>query len=354
MFVQVVLQLRIALAGLTALAVSFVSGSQLIRVLKKRQVTEDVTKPDAKKLGELHAKKKNTPTMGGLMILVGLVVAVLLWADLTNVYVALGLLLTAWLGMVGFADDALKLRYKRTGKGPRGLNKKTKLALQGLIGLAVGLGVWLHVRDSGWGTRLYIPFLSRSGLEMGWGLIPWVAIVIVATSNSVNITDGLDGLAAGCTAITALALAGILAAAGNQEWSDRLQIIHVPDGLKLCVFVVALLAATLAFLWYNCHPADIFMGDTGSLVLGGLLGYFAVAVKQEFLLILVGFVFVGDMLSVLLQVLAFKTTGKRIFRIAPYHHSLEYRGWPETKITVRLWILAAVTAAFGMAALGMR
>ena len=354
MFSQWPFQLRILLAAATGLLVSLGLGAWLVRFLSRRQVVEDISKPDAKRLEVLHADKKNTPTMGGAMILAGLMAGALLWAGLSNIYVVLGLAVAIWLGAAGVVDDALKLRHKRTRRGPRGLNKKTKLLVQAVLGLAVGFFIWRHARDTAFGTRLYVPFLSNSGVDLGWAIIPWFAVVIMATSNSVNITDGLDGLAAGCSLITLLALVPILCAAANADWSAQLRMVHVPGSAELSVFLAALLGSIAGFLWYNGYPADIFMGDTGSLPLGGLIGFMAAAVKQEVLLLLLGAVFVGEMLSVILQVLAFKTTGKRVFSIAPYHHSLQYRGWPEAKITVRLWTVAALGAALGLAVLGLR
>jgi len=292
--------------------------------------------------------------MGGLMILVGTISAILLWADLRNVYVALALAVTAGLGALGVADDLLKLRYKRTRQGPRGLDKKRKLIFQTLLGLLVGFVVWRQLGHTPFGHRLYIPFAAEQGLDLGVWIIPWTAVVIAAASNSVNISDGLDGLAGGCAVMIAPALGILVVFAGQPALSERFRVPHVPGCAEMLVVLAAMAGAVVGFLWYNCHPAQIFMGDTGSLALGGLIGFFALAAKQEVLLLLIGFVFVADMASVVLQVLSFKTTGKRIFKIAPYHHALQYRGWHENKITVRLWMLAAFAAALGLATLTLR
>jgi phospho-N-acetylmuramoyl-pentapeptide-transferase len=200
---------------------------------------------------------------------------------------------------------------------------------------------------------MYVPFLCEAGADFGPAIIPWVAFVILAASNSLNISDGLDGLASGCTLITTPALALVVAGAGHAAWAGRFHLAYAPGVGELVVALAALIGAAAGFLWYNAHPAAIFMGDTGSLPIGGLLGYVAASAKQEILFIVIGAVFVFEMASVVLQVISFKTTGKRIFKIAPYHHSLEYRGWHENKVTMRLWILAALAASAGLGILAL-
>ena len=345
---------RAALAGFTAFLATALFGGLLIRYLKGREMVEDTAKPDAARLDELHRAKGRTPTMGGLMIIFGVTVATLLWGDMRNLYVMVALFLLVAFGALGLLDDWLKLRHKRTGKGARGLNKRAKLIVPFLLGAAAGTAVWLHTRGGAVGESVYVPFFKNVSLDLGWGIILWVAVVIVAAANSVNITDGLDGLATGCATVTLFALAGLSYVIGRTDFTRHLLLPYVPGAGELSVFCLSMVGAMLGFLWYNCHPAEVFMGDTGSLPLGGLIGFIAAAVKQEVLLLLIGAVFVLEMMSVLLQVGSFKTTGKRIFSIAPFHHALEYRGWHENKITVRLWIMAILAAAFGLATLKLR
>ena len=344
---------RAAMAGFTAFVVALIFGGWLIRYLSSRDVIEDTDKPDADRLHELHSGK-NVPTMGGLMVLVSVALSVLLWARLTNVYVLLALFLLVTFSAVGFADDWLKLRHKRTGKGSRGLNKRTKLAVPFILGAAAGLAVWAHTCGEPFGARVYVPFFKNVRIFVGWGVVFWIAVVITATANSVNIADGLDGLAAGCAAVALLALAGLSYLVGRTDFTAHLLVPYVPGAGELSVVSVALFGAMLGFLWYNCHPAQIFMGDTGSLPLGALMGFIAAALKQEVVFLLIAAVFVLDMMSVLIQVGSFKTTGKRVFLIAPFHHALQYRGWHENKITIRMWILAVLAAAVGLATLKIR
>lgn len=345
---------RAALAGATAFVLSLVFNAWLIRFLKKIKAFEDTRNPDAKPLAELHGCKPLTPTMGGLAILASTGCALLLWGTLANVYVAICVFVAFALGALGFMDDWIKLRAKVTGSGRRGLSKRGKLLGQFAVGLAAGLMLWLHTRDAAFGTRVYLPFFKDASVHLGWGIALWTAFVVALTSNAVNITDGLDGLAAGCSVVTVLALSALAYLVGRADYSRYLQLAYVPGAGEMAVLCAALAGGILGFLWFNCHPAEIFMGDTGALPLGGLIGFIAVAAKYEALLLFIGAVFLAELISVMLQVGSFKTTGKRVFSIAPFHHALEYAGWPETKITVRLWILAAMAAGMALATLKLR
>lgn len=345
---------RAALAGGTGFLLSLLFASRLIAFLKKYGAFEDTANPDAEPLAMLHGRKPPTPTMGGLAILFSTGVAVLLWGAVGNAYVAICLAVAFALGALGFWDDWIKLHAKLNGGSRRGLSKRGKLLGQFAVGLAAGLLLWLHTRGTDFGPQVYLPFFKDATFYLGWGLIPWAAVVVAASSNAVNITDGLDGLAAGCSAITAMALAALAYVVGRADYSQYLQIAHVPGAGEMAVLCAALVGGLFGFLWFNCHPAEIFMGDTGALSLGGLLGFIAVAAKYEALLVLLGAVFLAELLSVMIQVGSFKATGRRVFRIAPFHHALEYQGWPESKITVRMWILAAVAAGLALATLKLR
>ncbi len=332
--------MQAGVAALFAFALSLAIGRMLIWFFTQRGVVEDVAKPDSKTLDRLHEGKKDTPTMGGLMILVAAIVSTLLWADVRNMLVMISLLLLLALGAVGFVDDRAKLLH-----GPkRGLRARTKLLLQLVIGLIVGIALWRHTGAG----RLCLPFLDGDGVQLGG----WIAIVtmllIAGMSNAVNLTDGLDSLAGGCVAIAALLLGGLAYVVGHGVVSGALGVVHVPEAGALAVLCAAVAGATLGFLWYNSHPAQIFMGDTGSLPLGGLVGFLGVAMRQEALMLLLGCVFVAELFSVILQVAGYKLTGKRIFRCAPLHHHFEFAGWSETKVTMRFWIVMTVAVLFAM------
>jgi phospho-N-acetylmuramoyl-pentapeptide-transferase len=334
---------RAALAALTAFAVSVVVGGWMIRALRRGGVVEDTSQPDHAGLDALQRRKKGIPTMGGLMIVAGLAAGLLLWSNPRYPQVQIGALVMGVLAALGLADDMIKLRGKR-----RGLSKKEKLIVQFALGAVVG---WLLIRTNGGArntTVSFLPFTDRMAFNLGHGYILWTAFVIAAASNAVNLADGLDGLAGGCSAIAAAALA-VLGGLAVVRGGPGEGLSRLPAAPELCIFAAAVAGGVLGFLWYNAHPAQIFMGDTGSLMLGGVLGYLALALKLDLVLLLVGIVFFVDEATVALQILGYKASKKRIFPIAPIHHYFQvHLKWPEQKISTRLWIiggLAAVAAA---------
>ncbi|MCE9581201.1 MAG: phospho-N-acetylmuramoyl-pentapeptide-transferase [Planctomycetes bacterium] len=333
--------LRAGAAAAVAFAGCLFSGPRVINWLKARKVREDVTKKDSKRLTEIHSGKKDTPTMGGLFLIGSALVAALAFADLRTPAVlgTLGAIAVLW--GVGYADDWIKLRTKKAG-----MAAKPRLAIQGAVGFALGWLLW----KSGHSTQIAIPFVKAT-IDLGMGYPILAALVMAATTNAVNLTDGLDGLAGGCFLAAGLAYTGILYVAGRADLSAQLGIPHVPGASELAILGAALVGATLGFMWFNCFPAQVFMGNTGSLPLGGALAAMALVAKQELLLVVIGAVFVGEALSVILQVLSFKSTGRRIFKIAPIHHHFQFDGIPESKITARFWIASAISALAGLAAL---
>jgi len=337
--------LQAGVAALFAFALSLAIGRFLIWFFTQRGVVEDVAKPDSETLDRLHRGKKNTPTMGGLMILLAVIVSTLLWADVRNTLVLISLFLLLSLGAVGFMDDHAKLRRRPK----RGIRAKTKLLLQLTIGLLVGIIFWRHSRDLPGGARLCLPFLDGDGVHLGGWIVVVTMLLIAGMSNAVNLTDGLDSLAGGCVTIAALLLGGLAYVVGHGVVSGAVGVVHVPEAGALAILCASVAGATLAFLWFNSHPAQIFMGDVGSLPLGGLVGFLGVALRQEALMLLLGCVFIAELFSVILQVGGYKLTGKRIFRCAPLHHHFEFAGWSETKVTVRFWIVMVVVAMCAMA-----
>jgi len=343
--------LRAALAGIVAFGACLLLGPRVIAWLKRKKVGERIEKDDSKRLDAIMQGKSGTPTMGGIFIVAAILASIALFADLRNpVILVLGFTLLS-LGALGAYDDYLKLSGKRKG----GMAMKTKFLLQ--IAISVAVGVLLHMAlvrtDPHLASRVYIPF--GGALHLGHIVYPWfVMIVIVATTNAVNITDGLDGLAGGCLGISTFAYALIAYVVSRVDYSRYLGLPYVSGSAEVAVFCSAMLGAVLGFLWFNSHPAQVFMGDSGSLPLGGALGVIACATKQELLLFLVGGVFVIEAGSSLLQILSFKTTGKRIFSIAPLHHHFQFQGLPESKITLRFWIVAAVLAVSSLALLKVR
>jgi phospho-N-acetylmuramoyl-pentapeptide-transferase len=338
---------RTALAGITALLLSFLVGPWLIRTLKKMQIGQEI-RPDGP---QSHLSKKGTPSMGGLLIITATLVPTLLWGNLGNTYVWIALLTMLSFGLVGFWDDLIKVRRKRS----LGLRTWPKIALQG--GLAVGIGLILIALGlkGAFSLRLSFPFLKEWVPYLGWLYLPWIALILIGSSNAVNLADGLDGLAIGLTLVSAAALTTLTYIAGHAVFSQYLAIARVPRAAELTVFGGALTGACLGFLWFNCHPAQVFMGDVGALSLGATLAVISILIKQEFLLFSVAGVFILEALSVLAQVSYFKLTGgKRIFRMAPLHHHFELAGWREEKVVVRFWILAIIFALFSLATLKLR
>ncbi|MCC7275180.1 MAG: phospho-N-acetylmuramoyl-pentapeptide-transferase [Alphaproteobacteria bacterium] len=341
------LTFRSAGAVVTALVISFVLGPSLIRWLKARQPHGQPIRADGP---ESHLlRKKGTPTMGGSLILIALAISTLLWADLRNGYVWVVLCVTLGFGVVGFGDDYLKL----TRRNHKGLPGRLKLVAQCAIGLAGTIWVMYLTREP-LSTQLAVPFLKTALVDLGWLFLPFGVLVMTGASNAVNLTDGLDGLAIVPVMIAAGCFALITYLAGNAIFANYLQIHHVPGAGELAVFCGALVGASLGFLWFNAPPAMVFMGDTGSLSVGGALGAMSVITKHEIVLIMIGGLFVLETVSVIVQVLSFKLTGKRVFRMAPLHHHFEKKGWAEPTIVIRFWIIASILALAGLSTLKLR
>ena len=303
-----------------------------------------------------HWSKAGTPTMGGLIIILSVIIPVILWADVESIYIILVLTGTVWLSAVGFLDDYLKVVKKL----PNGLIARYKLLGQIVIGLVVGAVIYFSPQFYGVSTITTVPFLKNVNFNFSFMYIPVVVFIITATSNAVNLTDGLDGLAIGITTIVMLALALISYVSGNAIYSNYLNIVYLPGSGELTVFIAALIGASLGFLWFNSYPAQVFMGDTGSLALGGAFGILAVLIKKELLIPILGGVFFMETISVIIQRLYFKYTkkkygqGKRVFKMAPMHHHFEMLGWPEPKIVVRFYIIAIILAIVSLASFKVR
>ncbi len=335
---------RTAMATVTALALSFLLGPSVIRRLRALQSGGETIREDTP---ERHRAKAGTPTMGGILILSAILLSTLLWADLRNRYVWVIILATTGLGLIGLLDDWQKVRTRK------GIAAARKFGLQILlIGLLLG---WLFFfPPSGFSTLLAVPFFKGWLIPLGWLWILFAILVIVGASNAVNLTDGLDGLAIGPVIMAGGAFAVIAYLTGNFKAADYLRILNVKGAGELTVFCGALVGAALGFLWFNSYPAQVFMGDVGSLALGGAIGTLAVLTKAELLLPLIGGLYVVEAGSVIIQVIAFKLTGKRVFRMAPLHHHYELAGWPEPKITVRFWIISFALALLALATLKVR
>jgi len=352
---------RTAFAGMTALALGLVFGPSFVRRLREMQVGQFIREEGP----QSHQKKAGTPTMGGLLIVFSIVLSTVLWADLRSPYVLLALfaLLSFW--AIGFADDYAKIVRKQN----LGLTGRTKLFLQILTAFFAGV-ILLLLRASGvYSTELSVPFFKRIHPDLVvtpllsnpylWAVaylpfLIFLTLVIVGSSNAVNLTDGLDGLAIGCTVVAAGALTALTYVTSHANFARYLDLPHIPRVGELTIFCGAMAGSAMAFLWYNAHPADVFMGDVGSLSLGGAIGTVAVIIKQEILLFFIGGVFVIEALSVIIQVLSFKLTGKRVFRMAPVHHHFELIGWSESKIIVRFWIASVIFALFALTTLKLR
>ena len=343
---------RAICAGITAFLISVVFGNFAIRKLISLKFGQPIrTAAEVHKLHELHGSKKGTPTMGGILLIGSVVISTLLWAKPENPFVWLVLFSAVFLGGIGFYDDWLKV----TKKSSDGISSRLKFSLQCLLAGIFTLYFLTNPKLSTIAQQLFIPFLKEP-LLLGMGILTFIfyLLVIVGTSNAVNLTDGLDGLATGCTATVAATYAVLVYVAGNFKTANYLQVPFVPYAGELAVLCVALLGACLGFLWWNAHPARVFMGDTGSLAIGGMLGAVAICCKQELLLVIVGGVFVMEAMSVILQVASFKTTGRRIFKMSPIHHHFELSGWKENTVIVRFWILSVLFALLGLATLKLR
>ncbi len=343
---------RSAMAAVTAMVIGVLIGPVFIQWLTRMKIGQTIRGEGVKALYDRHKDKSGTPTMGGTLILAAVTISILIWGNLTNPLVLASLVVTLSLGALGFLDDYTKLTEKKY----RGVKARQKLFVQFSIGLAVGFSLYfLHPLIPDRPFDLPLPFFKNAFIPLGIFYIPFVALVITGSSNAVNLTDGLDGLASGCVIIASSAFAALAYIVGRTDYSNYLGILHVPHSGELAVFAMALAGAAMAFLWYNAYPAMVFMGDTGSLALGGALGTLAVFIKQELLLFIIGGVFVLEAVSVILQVASYKYRNKkRVFLMAPLHHHFEMKGWSETTIVVRFWILAAVFAFLGLATLKVR
>jgi phospho-N-acetylmuramoyl-pentapeptide-transferase len=337
------LSFRIIYAAVTAFLIAFVLAPPLIRRLQEMRMGQRIRDDGPSR----HLTKSGTPTMGGLLILFAVVFSTALWADISTPYVWLALLSVIGFGLVGFADDYLKyVRGRSTG-----LSAKQKLIAQVLVALGIGLSFYYL---PGYSTQLNVPFFKNIQPDLGVFYVPFVILVIVGTSNAVNLTDGLDGLAVGPVIIAAIAYTIVAWVVGHRVASEYLLIPHIEGAGELAVFTAAIFGASLGFLWFNAYPASVFMGDVGSLPLGAALGTVAVASKHELLLLLVGGVFVIEAISVIFQVLSYKSRGKRIFLMAPIHHHFEMLGWEEPKVVTRLWIIAILLALLSLSTLKLR
>ena len=337
---------RSAWAGITALVLSLLIAPYMIRFLQKLEIGEKIRDDGP----ERHLSKAGTPTMGGLLILFAFIVSTLLWANLSNIYIWVVVFVAVGFGLIGLYDDVLKFR-----KGG-GLRARSKIILQILLSVIVAafLVYYDPIRDD-YASQLFVPFFKDFTPDLGWGYMAFIVFIIVGTSNAVNLTDGLDGLAIGPIIIATITFTGIVYLTGHFKFADYLNIQHIREAGELAVLTSAIIGASLGFLWYNTYPAQIFMGDVGSLSLGGVLGAIACISKQELLLIPVGGIFVIEALSVIIQVGYFKYTGgKRFFKMAPLHHHFEQLGWPEPKVIVRFLIVAAILAIASLSTLKLR
>jgi phospho-N-acetylmuramoyl-pentapeptide-transferase len=334
---------RSAYAAVTALLIAFLVGPWLIRKLRELKAGQSVRQDGP----QSHLVKSGTPTMGGLLMIFGIAVAALLWMDLTHPVT--WILLTALVGFggIGFADDLLKILFKNS----KGISGWTKIAGQFIV--ATACMTWLAFLP-GYDTNLYIPFLKMPVLNLGILMVPFGIFLMMSWSNAVNVTDGLDGLATGLIILVGLALAAIAYVSGRADYAAYLQIPFNPWGGEVAIFCLALVGAAVGFLWFNGHPAEVFMGDTGSLAIGGLFGLISVLLKKELLLVILGGVFVMETLSVMIQVFWYKRTKKRVFRMAPIHHHFELSGWAETKVVTRFWLLGGLFAILGLSTLKLQ
>tara|TARA_R110002110_G_scaffold121431_2_gene297216 strand:+ start:52382 stop:53464 length:1083 start_codon:yes stop_codon:yes gene_type:complete len=339
------ISLRTILAALTALVLSLWLGPKMIVWLQSKQMGQQVRDDGPKS----HFDKAGTPTMGGVMVLGTITLSCLLWADLSNRYIWLMLFVTLGYGAIGWVDDYRKIIQKNT----KGLSGRWKLLFQSLIGLSIILYLYF-TQQSAQETWLIIPFFKQAVIPLGVFYIVLAYFVIVGSSNAVNLTDGLDGLAILPVVLVGAALGVFAYLAGHVEFSKYLSILYVPGSGELAVFCGALVGAGLGFLWFNAYPAQVFMGDVGALALGGALGLLAVIVRQEIVFFIMGGVFVMETISVILQVLSFKLRGKRVFKMAPIHHHFELGGWPEPRVVVRFWIMTVILVLIGLASLKIR
>ncbi|MBT3811385.1 MAG: phospho-N-acetylmuramoyl-pentapeptide-transferase [Gammaproteobacteria bacterium] len=339
------LTLRAILSALTALMISFIVGPGMIRRLSNKKIGQSIRDDGP----ESHYEKAGTPTMGGTLILVGIATSTLLWGDLENSYIWVALLVTMTYGVIGFVDDYKKVKLGNSD----GLSARAKYLWQSVIALTAAIYLFKTAQVPA-ETQFIVPFFKHVMIDMGWTYVVLTYFVIVGTSNAVNLTDGLDGLAILPTVMVAGALAIFAYLTGHMMFAEYLAIPYIPKAGELIVFCAALVGAGLGFLWFNAYPAMVFMGDVGALALGAALGVVAVLVRQEIVLLIMGGVFVMETVSVIMQVASFKLTGKRIFRMAPIHHHFELKGWPEPRIIVRFWIITFILVLVGLATLKLR
>ncbi len=340
------LTFRTGLSLMTSLVIVFLIGGPLIRLFSKNQITGPIRQD-----GPIDhiIKKSGTPTMGGLIIIIGMISSTILWADLSNIFIWTLIFVSLGLGLLGFIDDLLKIKFENS----RGLNLKLKFFGQLLIG-GIALFILIKFSNHKYLYNLYFPFFKNLILDMGIFFIPFGLFVIIGSSNAVNLTDGLDGLATVPVMLVALSFTLISYVVGNTIFSEYLHLQYIPDVGEISIFCGAIVGSCLGFLWYNAPPAKIFMGDTGSLSLGGSLAAVAIIVKHEIVLAIIGGLFVLETVSVIIQVISFKLTGKRVFMMAPIHHHFEKKGWAESTVVIRFWIIAIILALIGLATLKLR
>ena len=339
---------RAAMAAVTTFLFCIIFGPFFIAKLQALKIREVAKRDDCPDLDQFQHSKEGTPTMGGVFVVGGILFSVVLWADLSNRLILLTIFSCLSFSLLGFFDDYFKLTRRQ---GQRGVKKRTKLFWQVLIAVTIGVSVYL---DGTYPTNLALPFFKEVIIHLGIIYVLFAALVVIGASNAVNLTDGLDGLAIGCVLVVSIAFAALSYIVGNLKFSQYLYVDYIPGAGELSIFCAAIMGASLGFLWFNCHPATIFMGDVGSLSLGGTLGTIAVLIKQEILLALVGGVFVIEAMSVILQVFSFRVLGKRIFKMSPLHHHFQLMGWKESKIITRFWILAVIFALLAITTLKVR
>ena len=340
---------RAGMAAVTTFLICVIIGPAFIRYMKQREIRERAKRDDCPTLETFHKAKEGTPTMGGILIVGSILFSVLLWADLSNHFIIITLITCLYLAVLGVIDDWVKLTQRHI-RG-RGLSPRTKFLWQILLGCFIGSYVYHHPATM---TNLYVPFSKTLVINLGILYLPFVALVVIGTTNAVNLTDGLDGLATGLILIVSSTLAILCYISGHKFFSEYLFIPYVIGAGELTVFCAAIAGASLGFLWFNCHPASIFMGDIGSLSLGGTIAVISIFIKKELLLLMLGGVFAMETLSVILQITSFKLRRKRIFRMSPFHHHLQLGGWNESKIIVRFWIIGIILALLTLVTLKVR
>ena len=343
---------RAAIAAITALVISFIIGPWVIHILQKNQIGEEIRSTGPK----THMKKRGTPTMGGVIILMSVLLPTLLLAKLNNSFVQIIVFSTIWMGIIGFVDDYLKTIKKKKD----GLIARYKIFAQVILGTIISIWIFQTPEFADFNTKTTVPFFKNAEIDLGLFYPIVVILVITGTSNAVNLTDGLDGLLAGLLAICFVVFSAITYISGRVDFSDYLNILYIPGAGELTIFTAAMAGACVGFLWFNCFPADVFMGDTGSLSCGAALGTIAILLKKELLLLIIGGIFVWETISVIIQLTFFRYTkslsgvGQRFFKMAPIHHHFELKGWPEPKVVIRFWIIGLLLALFSLATFKIR